>query len=294
MRVIIVKKKTLLLAAAVAVIVIAGIVILCIAGAGGEFAAPTMQMQRVEEYELNVLAGKQRELPVYYVERTDKAIALTIDAAWEDDKTAFILDTLKQHDIKATFFLCGVWVEAYPEQVKAIAEQGHEIGNHSLTHPHMNKLDAAAIKKEISDLDDKIEALTGKRCTLFRAPYGEYNDTVIKAVRDFGYEPIQWNLDTIDWKQERSADTILNSVLPNLSPGSIILCHNNGYRIKDYLPVLIEKAQEQGYTFVTMSELLLEGETTIDNNGMQRPALSAAPSATPAQTASPTATPKDA
>ena len=208
MRVIIVKKKTLILAAAVVAMVIAGIIIVCVAAAGGESAAPTMQMQQIEEYELNVLAGKQRELPVYYVERTDKAIALTIDAAWEDDKTAFILDTLKQHDIKATFFLCGVWVEAYPEQVKAIAEQGHEIGNHSLTHPHMNKLDAAAIQKEISDLDDKIEALTGKRCTLFRAPYGEYNDTVIKAVRDFGYEPIQWNLDTVVWVGEKNQTVI--------------------------------------------------------------------------------------
>ena len=196
MRVIIVKKQTLILAAVIIAALIIGIVIFCISPGDGS-SAPTMQ-QRIEEYELNVLAGKQRELPVYYVERTDKAIALTIDAAWEDDKTAFILDTLKQHGIKATFFLCGVWVDAYPDQVKAIAAQGHEIGNHSLTHPHMNKLDATAIQKEISALDDQIEALTGKRCTLFRAPYGEYNDTVIKAVRDFGYEPVQWNLDTVD------------------------------------------------------------------------------------------------
>ncbi len=284
MRVIIVKKQTLIIAAIIAVVLIAGIIILCVAAAREESTAPTMQYQKIEEYELNVLAGKRRELPVYYVERTDKAIALTIDAAWEDDKTAFILDTLKQHDIKATFFLCGVWVEAYPDQVKAIAAQGHEVGNHSLTHPHMNKLDAAAIQKEISDLDDQIEALTGKRCTLFRAPYGEYNDTVIRAVRDVGYEPIQWNLDTIDWKQERSAEVILNTVLPKLSPGSIILCHNNGYRIKDYLPVLIEKATEQGYTFVTMSELLLQGETTIDNNGMQKPAAAASATPAPAKT----------
>lgn len=197
MRVIIVKKKTLILAAVIAAILIACIVILCILANQDGTAAPTMQRAAAEEYELNVLAGKQRELPVYYVERADKAIALTIDAAWEDDKTEFILNTLKQHDIKATFFLCGVWVEAYPDQVKAIAAGGHEIGNHSLTHPHMNKLNAAAVQKEISDLDDQIEKLTGKRCTLFRAPYGEYNDNVIRAVREIGYEPVQWNLDTM-------------------------------------------------------------------------------------------------
>ena len=106
--------------------------------------------------------------------------------------------------------------------------------------------------------------------------------------------PTQTRVDTIDWKQERSADTILNSVLPNLTPGSIILCHNNGYRIKDYLPVLIEKAQEQGYAFVTMSELLLPGETAIDNNGMQKPAQSTAPDTTPIPPAAPTETPKNA
>lgn len=108
--------------------------------------------------------------------------------------------------------------------------------------------------------------------------------------------PTQTRVDTIDWKPERSVDAILNGVLPKLIPGSIILCHNNGYRIKDYLPMLIEKAQEQGYTFVTLSELLLSGETTIDNNGMQKPAAGGAatpiPSATPTGEIAPTASPK--
>ena len=134
----------------------------------------------------------------------------------------------------------------------------------------MNKLSAGQIEDEISKLDDRIEALTGKRCTKFRAPYGEYNDTVIKTVRDFGYEPIQWDVDTIDWKQERSSQTILETVLPRLAPGCIILCHNNGYKIKEYLPVLIEKAMAEGYEFVTIDELLLDGNTTIDANGLQR------------------------
>ena len=269
MRVIIVKKRTLLVLAAMIAAAIAIIAILC-AMAGGEAAGePAMSVSAVEEYELNVLAGRSRELPVYSVERTEKVIALTIDAAWEDDKTAFILETLKKYDVKATFFLCGVWVKAYPEQVKAIADAGHEIGNHSLTHPHMNQLDEAGVQKEISLLDDEIERLTGKRSTMFRAPFGEYNDTVVKAARAIGYEVIQWNIDTIDWKQERSAETILSTVYGKLAPGSIILCHNNGYRIKDYLPSLIEHAQAEGYTFATVSELLLSGETTIDNNGVQ-------------------------
>ena len=277
MNVLILKKRTLLLAAGAILTIVLALLIWLLAEGNG--SAPAMNALPAAEYELNVLAGKHRELPVYSVGRADKAVALTVDAAWEDDKTAFILDTLKKHDVKATFFLCGVWVETYPEHVKQIAEAGHEVGNHSLTHPHMNKLGAKDVQTEIQQLDDKIEALTGKRCTLFRAPYGEYNDTVIRAVREIGYEPIQWDLDTIDWKPERSADTILNSVLPKLSPGSIILCHNNGYQIENYLPPLIEQAQAQGYTFVTVSELLLSGETVIDSNGVQR---TAATSPTPA------------
>ncbi len=271
-RIIVLKKKSLLWIVAALFCAIAVIAAIALYSRGDwQNVYPSAAMRtRIEEYELNVLAGKKRELPVYSVDRTDKKIALTIDAAWEDDKTEFILETLDQFQVKATFFLCGVWVEAYPEDVKEIAAKGHEIGNHSLTHPHMNKLSASEIQKEITTLDDTIEQLTGKRCKLFRAPFGEYNDTVITAVREIGYEPIQWNIDTIDWKEERSADTILNTVLPKLSDGCIILCHNNGYKIREYLPRLLETALQQGYTFVTVSELLLEGDTTIDANGVQK------------------------
>ena len=271
-RIIVLKKKSLLWIVAALFCAIAVIAAIALYSRGDrQNVYPSAAMRtRIEEYELNVLAGKKRELPVYSVDRTDKKIALTIDAAWEDDKTEFILETLDQFQVKATFFLCGVWVEAYPEDVKEIAAKGHEIGNHSLTHPHMNKLSASEIQKEITTLDDTIEQLTGKRCKLFRAPFGEYNDTVITAVREIGYEPIQWNIDTIDWKEERSADTILNTVLPKLSDGCIILCHHNGYKIREYLPRLLETALQQGYTFVTVSELLLEGDTTIDANGVQK------------------------
>lgn len=267
MPIIVISKKHLLLGLGVLLLLGLGIVLL-ITGKAGVQAAPAMAV--VEEYELNVLPLKARSLPIYAVGRTDKKIALTIDAAWDADKTPFILDTLDQYNIKATFFLCGVWVSTYPEYVKEIAERGHEIGNHSLTHPHMNKLSAAEVKKELTELDDVIESLTGKRCTLFRPPYGEYNNTVIEAVREAGYEAVQWSRDTVDWKKERSAQTILDGVLQKLTDGDIILCHNNGYKIETYLPVLIETCRQRGYTFVTVSELLLEGETSIDNNGIQQ------------------------
>lgn len=294
MKVFVVSKKTLIYALAAIVLIIAAILAAVIAGStdrsGSRKAdeeealikqtlsdditrkdAGNIGFQKVEEYEVEVMAGLMKELPVYSVQRNDKKIALTIDAAWQDDKTPFILETLKKYNIHATFFLCGFWVEAYPDMVRAIAADGHEIGNHSMTHPHMSKLSPEQITKELDKFESVVEPLTGKKTVLFRAPFGEYNDTVIKALKNRGYEVIQWNIDTIDWKQERSAQTILDSVLPKLSGGSIILCHNNGYKIEQYLPTLIEAALAQGYEFVTVSELLLNGETVIDVNGVQKP-----------------------
>lgn len=270
LRIFVITKRTLVIAAIVLIAVVAAVIIAIAVSDGNATAAGSMAV--VEEYELEVLAGKKRELPVYSVERDDKKIALTIDAAWEDDKTDFILETLKSYNVKATFFLCGFWVEKYPEKVNAIYDAGHELGNHTATHPHMNKLSAAQMQKEIEDFEAMMVKITGEKTKVFRAPYGEYNDSVITTVRSLGYEVLQWDLDTVDWKEERSAQTILDGVLPKLHPGCIILCHNNGYKIKEYLPTLLKTATSEGYEFVTISELLLEGETVIDVNGVQKKA----------------------
>lgn len=285
MRVFVISKKTLLTAAAVLLALIAAIVIAAVSMGGNKSDrqknSDTQEQASVppkkdelradpEQYELEVMAGLMKEVPVYSVKRSDKKIALTIDAAWQDDKTPFILSTLKQYGIKATFFLCGFWVKDYPDMVKAISDEGHEIGNHSMTHPHMAKLSAEGIQRELNEFEALIEPITGRKTTLFRAPFGEYNDNVVNTVRQNGYEIIQWDVDTIDWKEERSAQTILDGVLGKLHDGAIILCHNNGYRIEQYLPVLIETAQAQGYEFVTVSELLLSGNTFVDVNGVQK------------------------
>ena len=217
-------------------------------------------------------AVTERELPVYSVERDGKFVSLSFDAAWGNEDTQMLIDILAKYNVKATFFVVGEWVDKYPESVKALHDAGHEVMNHSDAHPHMAKLTAKQIIDEVNRCSDKIEAVTGVRPTLFRCPYGEYDDRVIKTVREAGYEVIQWNIDTVDWKPERSAQTILDTVLPKLSDGSIILCHNNGYKIEQYLPTLIESALAQGYSFVTVSDLLLDGETLIDVNGVQKPA----------------------
>lgn len=275
MRIFVITKRTLIIALSVIAVITTAIITLLSFSFGSattdiDSLAVSAQLSDSKDYELTVLAGQKKELPVYSVDRKDKKIALTIDAAWEDDKTPFILETLDKYNVKATFFLCGFWAEKYADDVKAIADAGHELGNHTATHPHMNKLSESEIKKELDDFEQLMENIVGKRTTLFRAPYGEYNDSVIKTVRSLGYEVLQWNIDTIDWKEERSAQTILDTVLPKLEGGSIILCHNNGFKIKEYLPKLIEQAQAEGYEFVTVSELLLDGDTYIDANGVQK------------------------
>ncbi len=195
MRIFVVTKRTLIIVAIVLAVIVTGVVLVL---SFSPNAAAVSSTALVEEYEVEVLAGQRKEVPVYSVDRSDKKIALTIDAAWEDDKTPFILETLEKYDIKATFFLCGFWVEKYPEEVKSIASAGHEIGNHSATHPHMNQLDAQGIQKELEDFEAMLTKLTGSKTTLFRPPYGEYNDTVITTVRGMGYEAIQWDIDTVD------------------------------------------------------------------------------------------------
>ena len=198
LRIFVITKRTLVIAAIVLIAVVAAVIIAIAVSDGNATAAGSMAV--VEEYELEVLAGKKRELPVYSVERDDKKIALTIDAAWEDDKTDFILETQKSCNVKATFFLCGFWVEKYPEKVKAIYDAGHELGNHTATHPHMNKLSAAQMQKETEDFEAMMVKITGEKTKVFRAPYGEYNDSVITTVRSLGYEVLQWDLDTVDMK----------------------------------------------------------------------------------------------
>ena len=122
-----------------------------------------------------------------------------MNCAWNADDIDQILKTLEENEVKITFFMVGDWIEKFPEAVKKIYEAGHEIASHSDTHPHVNQLSYEKNIEEIEKSNDKIEKITGKRTNIYRAPYGEYNDTVIKAAQDKNYQTIQWNLDTLDY-----------------------------------------------------------------------------------------------
>ncbi len=222
------------------------------------------------------VVAQKRELPIYNVERDDKVIAISFDASWGADKTIAILDILDAHDVKTTFFLVGGWVDKYPDMVKEIAARGHEIGNHSNTHAHMSKLSEQAIRDELRMMSDKVETLTGVRPTLFRPPYGEYNDRVVQVSRAEGYECVQWSIDSLDWK-DRGTQDIIKQCTHRVDNGDIVLFHNDSNDIVNALPTVIEHYQALGYTIIPVSQILLDGEYTIDVQGKQHPKVTAEP-----------------
>ena len=217
---------------------------------------------------VSVVSGK-RELPIYCVNRDDNKISISFDAAWGGDKTLGILDLLDEYNIKTTFFLVDIWTQKYPELVKEIVARGHEIGNHSTSHPQMSKLNETQIAKELNTQADNVLAIAGVRPVLFRPPYGDYNNRVIITARAQGCVPIQWSVDSLDWKN-RGAQEIINRAT-KVKSGDIVLFHNDSQYILDALPAVLKYYAENGYSVVPISEILLTGETTIDIQGRQQP-----------------------
>lgn len=222
------------------------------------------------------VVAQKRELPIYCVERPDKVVAISFDASWGADKTIAILDILDQYKVKTTFFLVGNWVDKYPEMLQEIFARGHEIGNHSDTHAHMNQLSESKIRDELRMMSDKVERITGVRPVLFRPPYGEYNDRVISVARAEGYEAVQWSIDSLDWK-DRGTQDIIKQCTYRVENGDIVLFHNDSNDIVNALPSVIQHYQALGFTIIPVSEILLEGDYTIDVQGKQHPVTTAEP-----------------
>lgn len=216
----------------------------------------------------SVLLRLDRKLPIYCVDTKDKKISLTIDVSWGNDYTEKILDILDKYNVKATFFVVGGWVDQYPDRLKEIYKRGHEIGNHSNKHPDMTKLSKEDIIKDVSINDAKVRKVTGEGTKLFRCPSGSYNDLVINTVQEAGYYCIQWDVDSIDWKEE-GADIEYRRVIKNTKPGSILLFHNNAKYTPQNLPRIIEKLQGEGYQFVKASELIYKNDYKVDYLGKQ-------------------------
>lgn len=217
-------------------------------------------------------AAGGKELPIYCVQTEEPKIALTFDAAWGNDDTQKIMEILKKHDVKVTFFMTGGWVESYPEDVKMILAEGHDLGNHSQNHKNMSQLSDAEKEEELMSVHDKVKELTGYDMFLFRPPYGDYDTKLMKVARKCNYYPIQWDVDSLDWK-DYGADSIIKTVAQNehLGNGSIILCHNGARYTAEALDVLIKTLKEAGYQFVPVSELIYRDNYYMDHEGRQIP-----------------------
>ena len=211
-----------------------------------------------------------RELPIYCVETDEKKVALSFDAAWGNEDTQRILEILAKHNIHVTFFATGGWVESYPDDVKAILNAGHDLGNHSENHKNMSQLSNDEKEQEIMKVHDKVKNLTGYEMFLFRPPYGDYDKDVIKTATKCGYYPIQWDVDSLDWK-DYGVDSIISTVCTNkhLGNGSIILCHNGAKYTADALDTLITNIKGQGYEIVPVSELIYRDGYHMNAEGRQ-------------------------
>lgn len=222
------------------------------------------------EFESLSVFSPTKELPIYSVEREDKKIAISFDAAYGDEYTIDILDTLDKYKVKTTFFLVKFWVGNFPDRVEEIYKRGHEIGNHSATHPNMSKLSPEKIAEELNSTGEEIFKITKEKPFLFRPPYGDYNDTVIQEAKENGYYTIQWDVDSIDWK-ELGVESVVDRVTRNIKPGSIVLFHNNAKYVKEYLPLVLERLIDDGYEIVPISELIHKEDFEMDNTGRQIP-----------------------
>ena len=211
----------------------------------------------------------EKLLPIYKVQTEENKVALTMNCAWNADDIDKILEILEENNVKITFFMVGDWIEKYPDAVRKIYDAGHEIGTHSDTHPHVNNLSYEENIEELEKSNDKIESITGVRTNLYRTPYGEYNQTVIKSAQDKGYYTIQWSLDTLDYTG-LTGDEMWNRIKDKISLGDIILMHNGTEHTADSLDKILKNIREKNLEVVKISELIYKDNYTITTEGTQK------------------------
>ena len=148
----------------------------------------------------------------------EKKLAISFDAAWGCERTENILNILKKYNVKATFFLTNIWLDDYPDMARKIADAGHEIAMHSVSHPHMPQLSKAEMQKELDGNAQKIQEVTSVNPTLFRFPFGDYDNVSMQLMRENGIDAIQWSIDTLDTKRKQATSPVCDRVC-----GSFIL-----------------------------------------------------------------------
>jgi len=218
-----------------------------------------------------LLVSQKRLVPIYEVARDDQKIAITVDGVWGAELTPQLLSIFEEYGINITFFFGGYWLEKYPEVLKQISDAGHEIGNHSYTHPKCSRLSREDFREELRKTQGLIEQTAGSQPLFFRPPFGDYNNQVIEVAREEGYQVIQWSIDSLDWK-EPGTDFIVRRIMENVKPGSIILMHNNAPDTPEALRILLPELLKRGYEVVPLSELIFKENYRIESHsGRQVP-----------------------
>ncbi|WP_027339206.1 polysaccharide deacetylase family protein [Halonatronum saccharophilum] len=212
-----------------------------------------------------IKVSNEKLVPIYRVDTEQKKVAITLDGMWGAKRTPELLQIFRDNDVNITFFFGGNWLEEYPNYVREIAANGHEVGNHSYSHPHMASLNESGMKEELNRTGELIKRLTGQEPKVFRPPFGEYNNLLIKTCDELGYYTIQWSIDSHDW-MDVSADTIVKRVMDNVGPGDIVLMHNNGKNTPEALRRLIPKLKGMGYEIVPVSELIYHDNYYIETH----------------------------
>lgn len=210
-------------------------------------------------------------LPIYRVDTESNNVSITFDCAWGAQDIPRILDLLSENNIKATFFVVGKWAEANPDAVKLIAEGGHEVGIHGYTHDRMGTMSGGKIKDEIIRSKEVIKRLTGADPCLFRAPYGDYSNNVVKEAQRLGCYTIQWDVDSLDWMKNMTEKGIIQRVLSKTRNGSIILFHNDTQHTVRAIPEVIKGLKQNGFNIVPVSRLIYKENYYIDFDGSQKP-----------------------
>ena len=189
----------------------------------------------------------------------DKVLYLTFDAGYENGCTEKILDTLKQHQVPAAFFLVGNYIEKNADLVRRMAEEGHIVGNHTMHHPDMSKLgDKAAFSKELTDLEALYKETTGRDLPkYYRPPQGIYSEENLKMAKELGYKTVFWSLAYVDWNNDRqpTKEEAFQKLLPRTHNGAVILLHSTAQTNAEILDELLTKWKDMGYRFATLEEL---------------------------------------
>jgi polysaccharide deacetylase family sporulation protein PdaB len=199
---------------------------------------------------------------IYKVNTKEKKLALTFDISWGKEKPEMILDVLQEKGVKkATFFLSGEWSENHPDIVKRIQTMGYEIGSHGYEHKKYTRLTDDEIRKQIRKAQNAIASITGVKPTLLRPPDGDVDARVLAIAYELGYKVILWDTDANDWTNP-GVEQIIKNVIDHAHPGDIVFLHASDSTKQTHLalPAIIDKLRDQGYQFMTVSELINDAQ----------------------------------